>query len=239
MIDGVACALYTISSTRETPTHTAPYCTSLLHIMGCGASSTAPSEPDDRIYCRQPGGNTEIRPGVDGIEEWEFSPVQVTVPDGTEAGMLISVKTPHGNDVEVVCPAGVAPGESFQALYYTSADELVNSVGTDWRPRSNNTATDAGGDRVPLHLCNSCGFGTKSQDCFKCGRRAADGGQRVAPACRDCVFGNAAKECAKCGIYFGDGPKHAAILCRSCSFGIDGRDRCAKCGQHCGAFRQL
>ena len=205
--------------------------------MGCGASvSTA--DDDDRVYCRRPG-EAEIRPGVmlaDGrVQDWEFSGMNVTVPAGTVAGMPIPVTTPDGVELEVVCPAGRTAGETFQCLYYTSADELVNSVGTDWHARS---AAPSCGDcgRVALQLCNTCGFGPASKDCFKCGTRVTTG-QRDAPACRDCVFGISSKECAKCGNYFGDGPKHKAILCRSCGFGPDGQDRCAKCGNHCGAFR--
>jgi hypothetical protein len=204
--------------------------------MGCGGSHTAPEEPDDRIYCHV--GGRQIKPGMDGIEEWEFNPVQVTVPEGTIAGMPISVQTPHGDHVQVMCPIGISAGDVFQALYYVGADELVNSVGTDWQARSSGSGGGGGGSsRVSLHLCNTCGFGPKSMDCYKCGRRAADV-KRVAPACRDCVFGSLARKCAKCDQYFGDGPKHAAILCQSCGFGPDGQDRCAKCGNHCGAFRQ-
>lgn len=211
--------------------------------MGCGASlSTSAGDDDDtRVYCRRPGG-VEIRPGVelsDGrVQDWEFSPLQVTVPPGGAAGTVIPVTTADGMELEVVCPADLTVGDTFQCLYYTSADELVNSVGTDWHARkyANNDA-DNSSNRVPLHLCNSCGFGPASMNCFKCGARSTVG-TCIAPACKDCVYGSKSKECAKCGTYFGDAPKHTAVLCRSCGFGPDGQDRCAKCGAHCGAFRK-
>lgn len=171
----------------------------------------------------------------EAIQEWEFSPMTVTVPDGVAAGMPISIETPHGHDLEVLCPRNIAVGDTFQCLYYTSADEQVNAVGTDWQTRSNPSSVTSGG-RVQFQLCNSCGHGQAAKECIKCGTRATVG-QCPAPACRDCVLGSKSKRCVKCDAYFGDGPRHPAILCRTCGFGPDGANLCAKCGEHCGAFR--
>ena len=177
--------------------------------MGCTASVAPAFDTDEFIYCHRPGG-TVIRPGMDGVQEWEFQPVSVTVPRFTAPGMLIAVVASDGTALEVQCPENMTPGDTFQALYYHSADELVNSAGTDWHVRR--AGGDANGDRVGLQLCNTCGFGTASRDCFKCGGRVGHG-QCIAAACRDCVFGIASKQCARCGSYFGDGPKHSAIIC--------------------------
>ena len=50
--------------------------------------------------------------------------------------------------------------------------------------------------KAPALLCNSCGFGSKMDDCIKCGKNFA---KIMVFLYNSCGFGSKAKKCIKCG----------------------------------------
>ena len=160
------------------------------------------------------------------------------MPEDVGEGVAFPISTPDGVELEVVCPKGLAAGDTFQCLYYSSADDLINSVGSDWHARTN-AGVSSGGGLVCFKICDSCGLGSKSRDCFKCDSRIPSGQEHSAIACRGCFGGSKSKECPKCGEYFGGGKKYDAILCVTCGSGSDAKSCCAKCNKYVGSTFQI
>ena len=52
--------------------------------------------------------------------------------------------------------------------------------------------------KYSAYLCSDCGFGSRADDCCKCGKWM---GSTKIPAylCSDCGFGSRADNCCKCG----------------------------------------
>lgn len=80
----------------------------------------------------------------------------------------------------------------------------------------------------PAFLCNSCGFGSKKDDCAKCGKWM---GSTKYPArlCNDHGFGSKKDNCAKCGKWTGS-TKIAAYVGNCCGFGSK-KENCVICGK--------
>ncbi len=77
-------------------------------------------------------------------------------------------------------------------------------------------------------LCNDCGFGSKKDNCVKCGKWVANNGV-PARLCNDCGFGNKKDNCVKCGKWVANNGVPAQ-LCNDCGFG-NKKENCAKCGK--------
>src|SRR4051812_48706539 len=77
-------------------------------------------------------------------------------------------------------------------------------------------------------LCNNCGFGSKKDDCVKCGKWM---GTTKIPArlCGEHGFGSKKDDCAKCGKWVGTHDQ-LAYVCNNCGFGSK-KDNCVKCGK--------
>lgn len=77
-------------------------------------------------------------------------------------------------------------------------------------------------------LCNDCGFGSKKDNCTKCGKWMAS--TRIpARLCSDHGFGSKKDNCAKCGKWVGS-HRQLAYICNDCGFGSK-KDNCVKCGK--------
>lgn len=77
-------------------------------------------------------------------------------------------------------------------------------------------------------LCNGCGFGSKKDNCVRCGKWT--GSTKIAARlCGQCGFGNKQNNCAKCGKWVGS-HHQLAYLCNNCGFG-NKKNNCVKCGK--------
>ena len=58
--------------------------------------------------------------------------------------------------------------------------------------------------REQAYICENCGFGSKADNCVKCGKWR---GSSSFPAlvCDNCVYASKKDECVKCGKYMGSG----------------------------------
>lgn len=72
--------------------------------------------------------------------------------------------------------------------------------------------------------CNSCAFGSKADQCVKCG---GPFGKELAYLCDNCSFGSKGDECVMCGNPFA---KSASKLCSQCAFGSS--KKCLKCDKY-------
>ena len=90
------------------------------------------------------------------------------------------------------------------------------------------TPAQAGNQRHKARLCSNCAFGSKVQNCVKCGKWAPSQ-YTAAYICDSCAFGSKSQYCVKCGKW---APSHYtdARLCSSCSFGSK-KNNCVKCGK--------
>jgi hypothetical protein len=222
--------------------------------MGCGASvEPAPAEIEATAEITEANSPIARPRGSDKVPQLapgeSFDTFVVVTPAGESinfglyvTGAMIPVYSPDGQVLEVPCPKGYeGDGSSFPCRYVPAPDPsrpappyVGSGAGLHWETSGKvGGSQSAGGGRVPLRVCNDCGFGQKGMSCFKCGAMVPSHQRAVAPACRSCVFGSKAKECAKCGKYPN---KFDAILCRSCAFGRESEE-CAKCGEYLGAFR--
>eukprot|EP01043_Picozoa_sp_COSAG02_P089702 COSAG02_NODE_26646_length_628_cov_0.996219_1_plen_145_part_01 len=53
---------------------------------------------------------------ADGSLDEHATAMEITCPDGSRPGDLILIEGPDGEDIEVVVPDGVGPGETFEYL---------------------------------------------------------------------------------------------------------------------------
>ena len=80
---------------------------------------------------------------------------------------------------------------------------------------------------TPAILCESCGQGTKADECVLC-RKRADGQGIPAQLCPNCGFSNQKLDCVRCSRR-PSSRSHPAVLCRTC---VSARKNdCAKCGK--------
>jgi hypothetical protein len=77
-------------------------------------------------------------------------------------------------------------------------------------------------------LCDSCGFGSRQEECLKCGEEASHGGV-IAPLCASCSS-SAGDKCIKCGKPI-SAVSVTALLCGRCGVHPDGK-RCSRCGRY-------
>jgi hypothetical protein len=83
-------------------------------------------------------------------------------------------------------------------------------------------------EHYPARLCNSCGFGSKKDECAHCGKWMAS--TRIpARLCSQHGFGSKADNCVRCGKWVGSN-KQLAYLCGNCGFG-NKKDNCVICGK--------
>ena len=87
-------------------------------------------------------------------------------------------------------------------------------------------------DVIRARLCSDCGFGSRVDNCVKCGKWVGSANIQ-ARLCGDCGFGSKAENCAKCGKWCGSTTVYAK-LCGDCGFGSKA-ENCVKCGKWCGA----
>src|SRR5437016_5828350 len=75
----------------------------------------------------------------------------------------------------------------------------------------------------PAKLCGDCSFGSKKDNCSRCGKWM---GSTKIPArlCGDCGFGSKGDNCARCGKWVGS-TKAEAYVCGDCGFGSK-KDNC-------------
>src|SRR5262245_39036558 len=80
----------------------------------------------------------------------------------------------------------------------------------------------------PAKLCGNCSFGSKKDDCSKCGKWM---GSTKIPArlCGDCGFGSKGDNCVRCNKWVGS-TRAMAYVCNNCGFGSK-KDNCVKCGK--------
>ena len=90
------------------------------------------------------------------------------------------------------------------------------------------TPADAGAPQHKARLCNNCAFGSKSQNCVKCGKWAPNN-YSAALLCNNCAFGSKSQNCVKCGKWAPNNYVDAR-LCNDCGFGSK-KDNCVKCGK--------
>ncbi|MDD3586049.1 MAG: hypothetical protein PHQ75_02595 [Thermoguttaceae bacterium] len=89
-------------------------------------------------------------------------------------------------------------------------------------------AADDSLPKYPVKLCSNCGFGSKSNNCVKCGRWVGNT-QVYARLCSSCGFGSKKDNCYKCGRWVGNTVIYGK-LCSDCGFGQK-KCNCAKCGR--------
>lgn len=82
--------------------------------------------------------------------------------------------------------------------------------------------------KIPAKLCNDCGFGSKKNNCVKCGRWVGTTDIK-ARLCNNCGFGSKKNDCVKCGRWVGSANIDAK-LCNDCGFGAK-KENCVKCGK--------
>ena len=80
----------------------------------------------------------------------------------------------------------------------------------------------------PAKLCGDCSFGSKKDECAKCGKWR---GSTSIPArlCSDHGFGSKGDNCVRCGKWVGSSKAHA-FVCGNCGFGSK-KDNCVICGK--------
>lgn len=80
----------------------------------------------------------------------------------------------------------------------------------------------------PAKLCGNCSFGSKKDECAKCGKWR---GSTSIPArlCSDHGFGSKGDNCVRCGKWVGSS-KAQAFVCGNCGFGSK-KDNCVICGK--------
>ncbi len=90
------------------------------------------------------------------------------------------------------------------------------------------TAKNALAEHYPASLCGDCSFGSKKDNCTKCGKWM---GSTKIPArlCGDHGFGSKKDNCARCGKWVGSS-KARAFVCGDCGFGSK-KDNCVICGK--------
>ena len=80
----------------------------------------------------------------------------------------------------------------------------------------------------PAKLCGDCSFGSKKDNCTRCGKWM--GSTRIpARLCGDHGFGSKGDNCARCGKWVGSS-KALAFVCGDCGFGSK-KDNCVICGK--------
>jgi hypothetical protein len=79
--------------------------------------------PGDTFEVDVGGGGEEEEEAAEGQEDWtpRSGVMDITVPDGVEPGQALLVTAPNGEDVEVIVPEGLGPGDTFQV----AVDELA------------------------------------------------------------------------------------------------------------------
>lgn len=89
-------------------------------------------------------------------------------------------------------------------------------------------ASRAHAEHYPAMLCGDCSFGSKKDNCAKCGKWM---GSTKIPArlCGDHGFGSKKDNCARCGKWVGS-TKARAHICNDCGFGSK-KDNCVVCGK--------
>ncbi len=89
-------------------------------------------------------------------------------------------------------------------------------------------ARRAHAEHYQAKLCGSCGFGSKKDDCTKCGKWM---GSTKIPArlCGTHGFGSKKDNCAKCGKWVGSN-NQIAYIGNCCGFGSK-KDNCVICGK--------
>ncbi|HNN93056.1 MAG TPA: hypothetical protein PKI03_12340 [Pseudomonadota bacterium] len=89
-------------------------------------------------------------------------------------------------------------------------------------------AAEAHATHYEARLCNSCGFGSKKDNCVRCGKWV--GSHRIpARLCSNHGFGSKKDNCVRCGKWVGSF-RQLAYLCGNCGFGSK-KDNCAICGK--------
>ena len=89
-------------------------------------------------------------------------------------------------------------------------------------------ARSAHATHYPAKLCGDCSFGSKKDECAKCGKWR---GSTSIPArlCSDHGFGSKGDNCARCGKWVGSS-KAQAFVCGDCGFGSK-KDNCVICSK--------
>lgn len=78
----------------------------------------------------------------------------------------------------------------------------------------------------PAMLCNDCGFGSRKDNCVKCGKWM--GSTRIpARLCADHGFGSKKENCAHCGKWIGS-HRQLAYVGNCCGFGSK-QENCVLC----------
>ncbi len=78
-------------------------------------------------------------------------------------------------------------------------------------------------------LCGDCGFGSKKDDCAKCGKWMGSSTRHPARLCGDHGFGNKKDNCCRCGKWIGSN-RQMAYVGDCCGFGSK-KDNCVVCGK--------
>ena len=83
-------------------------------------------------------------------------------------------------------------------------------------------------EHYPAMLCGDCGFGSKKDNCAKCGKWM---GSTKIPArlCGDHGFGSKKENCCVCGKWIGSSRQRACIG-NCCGFG-SAKENCVICGK--------
>lgn len=55
-----------------------------------------------------------------------------------------------------------------------------------------------GSTKIPAMICNNCAFGSKKDNCCKCGKWMGSS-KHDAYMCNNCGFGSKKNDCIKCG----------------------------------------
>ena len=76
-------------------------------------------------------------------------------------------------------------------------------------------------------LCNTCGFGSKKDNCAKCGKWMSST-KLPARLCSNHGFGSKKDNCAVCGKWIGSN-RQMAFIGNCCGFGAK-KDNCVICG---------
>lgn len=85
---------------------------------------------------------------------------------------------------------------------------------------------EARAEHYPARLCGDCSFGSKKDNCAKCGKWR---GSNSIPArlCSEHGFGSKGDNCVVCGKWVGS-TKARAFLCGDCGFGSK-KENCVIC----------
>lgn len=88
--------------------------------------------------------------------------------------------------------------------------------------------SEALASHYPAQLCNSCGFGSKKDNCVRCNRWVGST-RHPARLCSSHGFGSKKDNCVRCGKWVGS-HHQLAYLCGSCGFGSK-KENCVVCGR--------